>query len=136
MPGEDAVVGEQTYEPHAKWSSFTGQHPQGQKGRSLPDVSSYSETLEVLGASDNPSRTALRFLGCGSTDLWPLSLLTQPHKRPPPPRAEHPAGGTMSSDLVLPFLSQCGTVVGSWSGEMTQPSSCQGERSKNSPIHS
>lgn len=40
----------------------------------------------------------------------------------------------MSSDLVLPFLSQCGTVVGSWSGEMTQPSSCQGERSKNSPI--
>lgn len=50
-----------TCEPHAKWSTFTGQHPQGQEGRNPSDVS-HSEALEVLGASDNPTPT---FLGHG-----------------------------------------------------------------------
>lgn len=93
---EDAVVGEQTYEPRVQWSIFTGQHPQGQEGRDPSDVS-HSEALEVLGASDNPSRPGAHIPG-----TWqPLFLLTHHHRQPFPPEQStqlgHQAGGTTGS---------------------------------------
>lgn len=126
---EDAVVGEQTYEPHVKWSIFTGQDPQGQEGPNPSDMS-HSEALEVLGASDSPS--------CPSAHIpvtrQPLSLLTQHHRHPFLPGAEHSAGspGRRSHGQHLVLLLLSGTMVGSRNGERTQPSSCQGERVKYS----
>lgn len=107
---EDAVVGEQTYEPHVKWSIFTGQDPRGQEGPNPSDMS-HSEALEVLGASDSPS--------CPSAHIpvtrQPLSLLTQHHRHPFLPGAEHSAGSpgrrSHGQHLVLLLLSQ-----GQWWG--------------------
>lgn len=98
---EDAVVGEQTCEPHAKWSTFTGQHPQGQEGRDPSDVS-HSEALEVLGASDNPSRPSAHIPGTRQ----PLALLTQHYRHPFPLEQStqlcHQAGGTTGSIWSCP----------------------------------